>query len=79
MNDFKVGDTVYWIDNPHQDPRDDYLNLDYIGILYGVILLVDKNFYKIKTDNCTRIVIFNNVYKSKQDCIDAFKKRLDEL
>lgn len=78
MNNFKVGNNVYWIE----------YGLD-AGILYpahielkkAVITCVSEKNDKFYIDDQDYDWFYDDesFYKSKKECIDAFKKRLDEL
>ncbi len=90
MSDFKVGDTVYFMYSQYfrKWGEDDIIVYhDTLELLNGLVVKMceDKDFTHVYVDGAESILIFSyfcfddNVFKSKKDCIDAFKKRLDEL
>ena len=72
---FKVGDEVFWI-HTHQDLRDDFASIEDIEILHGKIY---EHYGKAVRVEPRCFVPIEYIYKTKQDCIDAFIKRLQEL
>lgn len=76
MSDFKVGDSVWWIDL-YRDYRGNYVCRGDLDCENGQITkLVNIDTAEIDS---FKVIPFDCLYKSKQECIDAFKKRLDEL
>ncbi|GKS62477.1 hypothetical protein YTPLAS21_19350 [Candidatus Nitrosocosmicus sp.] len=77
---FKVGDTIYWL---CQNTISTCLLPEFIEIIESKIVnecysvLTDIHYYEV--DNQCEFVFKESSYKSKQDCIEAFKERLDEL
>lgn len=84
MSEFKVGDTVWFL----------VLNFYEMDVkIYGDYEAFNPSRVHVKTAIIKEIheedkvyflegspgIYFNETYKSKQDCIDAFKERLDEL
>lgn len=68
MSDFKVGDDAWYFHFPEDGCGG--------GDVQAVELHVIKNLPQSIIDFKGRIL---DAYKTKQDAIDAFKKRLDEL
>lgn len=74
MNDFKIGDTVYYMKMPFN--FDGTISLSNLKINDGNFDRYEDNLIWL-LDGAAIYQISG--YKSRQDCIDAFKKRLDEL
>ena len=78
MSDFKVGDEVWYMGSlsifTHHaiEPTD-------IFIKRLVVRFILNKLYVCVDDIPGLEINKNLLYKSKQECIDAFKKRLDEL
>lgn len=70
MNDFKVGDTYWYIDIEYLEGTIDGMNIIDPNEMYLQSSIINEKNGFIK--NLT-------VYKTKQECIQAFKDRLDEL
>lgn len=65
MNDFKVGDVCYFLCHGSKE-----------------LVFATENIWidKGKLEKLpTNPEVYKKLFKSKQECIDAFKKRLDEL
>lgn len=90
MSDFKVGDEVWY----SHAPMGNVAIEDELTIQKGIITIISLDKYgSTKYFTGTHIVFEDDdyemhdgycfydseIYKSKQECIDAFKKRLDEL
>jgi hypothetical protein len=77
MSDFKVGDQIFFI----------YADAEYEDVSPCELTLVDGLIREIRIGSTytlfalieSRTIEEKNCYKSKQDCIDAFIKRLGEL
>lgn len=68
MSEFKVGDVVHWMQIEYLEGTLDDLNI------------IDPNEMELNTDILREgINTRMSFYKTKQDCIDAFKRRLDDL
>lgn len=81
MSDFKVGDTVYFMALRSYDEfgYDEHEPIKELLVDNGVI-----SYFGINNTNAIglvdkRGVLISDAFKSKQDCVDAFKKRLNEL
>ena len=84
MSEFKVGDTVWWFCNAFNDVHNvpgiiNIIHLKDIMIGSAEVNVVGTNDLILHDGGYNFSVNQDRCYKSKQDCIDAFKKRLDEL
>lgn len=90
INDFKVGDEVYFLLQDYA-PKwgEECIRIipQYIEIIKGKIVYinVDKDAVHVYSDGCESVCIFGyyyfheNVYKSKNEAIDALIKHLEGM
>lgn len=73
MSDFKVGDVVFYMNGLYGEMSPSDLEIGKAVIKRECD--IDDTLY------CTDGICIrkDRVYSSKQDCLDAFKRRLDEL
>lgn len=90
MSDFKVGDEVWFFYTDcgrYVYPDISLIFTNHIEIQTGNIVAInpDKDYVHVYVNGDTNLYNFGYCFhkeyffKSKQECIDAFKKRLDEL
>ena len=81
MSEFKSGDEVFYLEVicpfTYNGVQPDYLTIK----KFTVIDPIYTKFINVKHDDWDKPILIDEmmIFKSKQDCIDAFKKRLDEL
>lgn len=87
MSEFKVGDEVYYVTSDRDCSIQHISKIeiikDFIDKVYDIgATLNNNNIYLYTTINRPKDeppTSFSKFYRSKQQCIEAFKKRLDEL
>lgn len=79
---FKVGDEIYYMLICFEEEVKIYgfnsFSTDRIRVGWGKIKEIHKED-KVYITIYHHRIYFKEAYKTKQECIDAFKKRLDEL
>lgn len=80
MSEFNVGDEIWWI---YSDSEYEDIPPARLLIKSGIIGKTQRTdlgtLYHLINDKYLAAADDRNCYKSKKECIDAFKKRLDEL